>query len=155
MLTRSTPRRLGTKHIIPTHAMLFGMRDAIVTPVSVDVIPTIPVTQARSVVCSGLNPKDSTISWCWEETEDEMLVNAANNAKSQVFGSFKASVNCSFLKCLFSTPVWFSFVIHTQPKRITRVLITYFDTSNDLCPFILGQEPSICRGVWEQETAHS
>ena len=151
-MTRSTPRRLGTKHITPTHAILFGMRDAIVTPVNVDIIPITPETQERSVVCSWLKPKDSTISWCWEETEDGMLMNAANNAKSQVFGSFKASVNCSFLKCLFSTPVWFSFVIHIQPKYSKGTMITYFDTPNGLCPFIFGQEPSICRRVRKQET---
>ena len=32
-LTRNTPRRPGTKYIIPTHAILFGTRDTIVTPV--------------------------------------------------------------------------------------------------------------------------
>ena len=34
-------------------------------------------------------------------------------------------------------------------------MITYFDTSNRLCPFVLSQEPGICWGVWEQETGYS
>ena len=80
---------------------------------------------------------------------------AAYNAKSHVFGSVKASINCSFLKCLFSTPVWFSFVIHVQPKHITPAMITYFDTSNGLCPFFLRQKPSSNRGVREQEAVYS
>ena len=97
-----------------------------------------------------------------------MLQKAANNAKSHVFGSVKASIilptnsqqvmrdadgtNCSFLKCLFSIPVWFSLVVHTQHERLNKAMITYFDTSDCLCPFVLGQKPSVCWRVWEQET---
>ncbi len=60
-LTRNTPRRVGTKDDIPTHAMLFGMRDAIVTPVKIATISTTPPTVPSSVVCSGLKPKDTMI----------------------------------------------------------------------------------------------
>ena len=60
-LTRNTPRRFGMKNNIPTHAMLLGMRDAIVTPVKIVTISTIPLTDPSSVVCSGLKPKDRTI----------------------------------------------------------------------------------------------
>ena len=112
-LTRNTPRRPGTKYIIPTHAMLFGTRDTIVTPVKITTISTTPLTQPRSVVCRGLKPKDKIRSWSWLVSEFEMSYMAANNAKSHVFGSVKASINCSFLKCLFSTPVWFSFVSYS------------------------------------------
>ena len=34
-LTRNTPKRFGTKCTIPTHAMLYGKRDEIVTPVEI------------------------------------------------------------------------------------------------------------------------
>ncbi len=60
-LTRNTPRKFGTKNNIPTHAMLFGMRDAIVTPIKIVTISTTPLTELSSVVCSGLKPKDTMI----------------------------------------------------------------------------------------------
>ena len=72
--------------------MLFGMRDAIATPVKIVTISNTPLTQARRVVCSTLKPKDWMISWSWLETEFGTLLNAANNANSQVFGSVKASI---------------------------------------------------------------
>ena len=50
------------KYAIPTHAMQFGMRDAIVTLVKIDTITTTPITQPRRVVRSTLKPKDTTIS---------------------------------------------------------------------------------------------
>ena len=49
-LTKNTPRRFGMKYDIPTHAMLFGMRDAIVTPVKIVTISITPLTELRSVV---------------------------------------------------------------------------------------------------------
>lgn len=91
-LTRNTPRRFGTKNNIPTHAMLFGMRDAIVTPVKIVTISTTPLTEPSSVVCNGLKPKDTMIIWIWLVSEFGMLSSAENNAKSHVFGSVKASI---------------------------------------------------------------
>jgi len=60
-LTRNTPRRLGTRNNIPTHAMLPGMCDAIVTPVKIVTISITPLTELSNVVCSGLKPKDTII----------------------------------------------------------------------------------------------
>ena len=40
----------GMQYTIPTNAMLFGMREAIVTAVEIVIISTTPLTQARSVV---------------------------------------------------------------------------------------------------------
>ena len=104
--------------------------------VKVDTIITTPITQERSVVCSRLKPKDTMISGSWLLSEARTLLNPPNNAKSHVLGSVKASIilpidykndltrdmddtDCSFLKCLFSTPVWFSFVIRTQHKNLS------------------------------------
>ncbi len=53
-LTRSIPMRFGMKYTIPTHAILFGTRDEIVTLVNIATISNIPGTEARSVVCSVL-----------------------------------------------------------------------------------------------------
>ena len=80
------------KNNIPTHAMLFGMRDAIVTPVKIVTISTTPLTELSSVVCSGLKPKDTMIICIWLVSEFGMLSRAENKAKSHVFGSVKASI---------------------------------------------------------------
>ena len=72
--------------------MLFGMRDAILAPAKMDTIIITPITQARSVVCSTLKPKDRTISWNWLDDEVGTLMMAAYNVKSHVFGSVKASI---------------------------------------------------------------
>ena len=63
--------------------------------------------------------------------------------------------DCSFLKCLFSIPVWFSFMIYTRFRYWLRLRATHLDTLNCFSSFIRGQKPSICWGVREQETAQS
>ena len=106
------------------------MRAARVTPVQMVTISTTPSTQPRSVVWRAVKPKEDTMICFWFVREFGILLRAAKSTKSHVFGSVSASIilhviyhllstnvtswentHCSTLKCLFSTPVWFSYRI--------------------------------------------
>ena len=91
--------------MIPTNAREFGSRAARFTPVKIVAILTKPVTIVRRVVCSVEKPKFAMMSRWWFVSEFGTLLNAENSAKSHVFGSVSASMDCSRFHRLFSTPV--------------------------------------------------
>lgn len=96
-----------------------------------------PSTQPKSVVCNTVNPNDDTIIERWFVREFGMLSKQEKRAKIQVFGSLKVSIilkkvrrdlmqkvsyaHCSTLKCLFSTPAWFSLIRLTAMARSSCV----------------------------------
>jgi len=126
------------KYKNPTYARLLGIWAAILTPVQMVTISMIPSTHPRSVVCRGVNPNEETIIERWFVRELGTLLRAEKSANNHVFGSRNASIilkwhwkgHCkqrwtthwSLLKCLFSTPVWFSWRQLCSYKRIRRLL---------------------------------
>jgi len=124
--TSKIPNQAGTKYAAPTYALELGHRVASRTPVKIVKISITPGTQDKRVVCRAVYPNEATMSDCWFVNELGTLSRAEKRAKSHVLGSVKASIileksiwgmkitnwintYCSILKCLFSTPVWFSY----------------------------------------------
>jgi len=62
-----------------------------------------------------------TISCLWLVRELKMFDSAAKRAIVQILGSFRVSINCVFLKCLFSTPVWLILIRSTAKTRSSGV----------------------------------
>ena len=154
--------------------MLLGSLAAMLTAVQIATISTTPSTHPRRVVCRGVNPNEDTMICLWFVSEFGILLRAEKSAKSQVLGSSNASIilqvsiplwriswqwykptYCSFLKYLFSTPVWFSYwrcdVVKIRIKLPRCPRTTYLDSTDSNWPLSCRKEPSIGRRIREKK----
>ena len=77
----------------PTYARASLRRAASVTPTKMVTISIVPSTQPRRVVWRFEKPKEETMICRWFVRLFGTLSTAEKSAKSQVFGSYRASQN--------------------------------------------------------------